>query len=188
MTRTPDPEDLLGDDTVYSSQLERRAAYEEAAVRFILTRFEMGAQIGRFVKELKTRTGQRSPKLSFAWFYSEFPDFPVRLGVGRTISISDLDPSLLFKPGKFERHFLYKDYLEMSAAIATDEREPVGMIFRWPSVTKFMILHGFGYNSEIQRPRYTTLASKGTYVKEAVVERLDGFLDDFVNWEPPSLD
>jgi hypothetical protein len=160
----PDPDQIFDGDFHWSQKLqESHAHYESTVVKKLLSYHKLPP----IPKELA---------VCFASFYEEYPEFPVTICVGNLWGISDIDLSELFK--HFTKTKIFKSY--QGCVDRFYEDKPLAMVFKWPRLSNFTVLHDAIHDFSIKAPVFLRPVGKDP-TKIYALEMIDSFLGG-INW------
>jgi hypothetical protein len=183
------------DDGWRSRGLRGRAAYEDAAVRRVLARFNLRPLARELAAESHERVGESY--CTFAAAELRLPTLPIRLRVGDVRALRRLTVPDLFD--RFSRTPICLAFDELLDAEGLDPLElPVGMIFRWSAETtyagregrevrrgirggKFMALHN--YPATREPGDATTRIVRGHRGLDLEIQTMDSMLDRIAGWQ-----
>lgn len=146
---------------------------EERMVRTVLTRMgnlEMAAEL-RELRRQRTGAGV----LTFDWFNTECPAFPVRLSARDLFGLHNLSVRDLFLG--FKKSVAWKAFEDArDEARAAEDGRPVGVCFSWPALGN-VILHDSRYAAQDQ---FRASWTYGRNHQWAYLDRLHPWLDALV--------
>lgn len=124
---------------------ERQENYE---AKFVLRFFqEAGVRLGRGVLEAQAKADTGESQLTFAWFRSRYPQFPVVLYAEKLRYVHEVTIADLFL--RFTKLKFLTVFEEKVRADGLDLRtRNAGLIFEWPGIGT-VVLHNLRRNSQI---------------------------------------
>jgi hypothetical protein len=130
---------IYASDIVEERRAAARVAYEERIVKKILVRGGLDGEIGKLCMRAKEKTGKA--RLTFEWFYEEYPSFPVYLSMRKVPFVYQVTPKDLFN--KFCSTPMFKIWEEFRDEAPVRDR-PVALVFDWPAVKGTqMVIHNW---------------------------------------------
>jgi hypothetical protein len=154
------------------------AAYEERIVKKLLVHLGLAGSAAELAKRAKEKTGKA--RLSFEWFYEEYPDFPIYLVMRRIPFAFKVGVKDLFN--KFCSTPMFKAWEEFRDEAPVEDK-PIGLVFDWPGVAGTqMIMHNGanGYFDFDNRVRIVRSIGRGRNVEPITVEQFIPFLDELL--------
>jgi hypothetical protein len=168
-------EDLSGLGAQFLAQAgASKAGYEATAVTKLMTHFGMREAYKTLEQRIELHW-QRP--VCFDDFHDTYPNFPFRMGVANVFGIVDLDMAELFK--RFTRTPIYVAYTELMDELEVDR---LAMVFSWPRVGKWVVIHNLLRDMEIPHPVFLRPIAKPKCV--IAIETIDAFLAG-TSWTPP---
>jgi len=153
-----------------------RDGLEGTAVRTILRKFRLDVRDAEQRAQERVSTGN----LSFPLFMELYPTFPAYLVFSRVWRISGFDNAALFKD--FRKTPIWKAYQQALEQVrGCGWRGYTAMLFAWPEVAKYMVLHDVPL-AAIRTHLRVCVGGKTTN-HEFSLEPLPGFLES-LTWVP----
>jgi hypothetical protein len=169
------PDDLLSDvfDRAAEAKSVSMAAYEERVVKKMLGKAQLGDQAKQIAYRVKDLTGKA--RVNFSWFYSEYPDFPIWLGIRKVPYVHKLSVSDLFnKWSSLPFMQMWADLCDESP----DSDKPVGLIFDWPGVKGTqLVLHNYKVDFDVNSLRIIRKIGQGKLAELVYLEQFEPFFD-----------
>lgn len=156
---------MHGQDAVERREAQDADRQESYESKFVLRFFqEAGVRLGRSVLEAQAKADTGESKLTFAWFRTRFPQFPVVLYAERLRYVHELTVADLFS--RFTKLKFVTVFDEKVRADGIDLRtRNAGLIFEWPGLGS-VVLHNLRRNSQIGNDN--TFHDGGTLIVRSV--------------------
>jgi hypothetical protein len=161
-------------------------SFEDSAVRAVLRKVGLERSISYLKSQCRDSTG--SDYLSFPWFHSAHPLFPVALSTAKLYGLSDRTASDLIT--RFTKTPIFKafmDFVEDDGILLKENH--AGLIFRWRA-KPMMVIHTYPREDEmVDSTKHWTRVSRvlgsGSGRIVVSIEPLDALLYNVAeNWKP----
>jgi len=131
------------------SMADQNASFEETIIKKLMAEAGCTYHLSSLRKEAASMNGGIH-LLTFDWFSSAFPGFPVRLGAARLTGTHKITCGQLFG-SSFTKLSFFKEYQHFLDQSGLDEEsERVGLVFNWSGVKtggRAMVLHNYPVSS-----------------------------------------
>ncbi len=162
--------DLYSKDAVEAYKADIQGAYEEKVLKKIMLTLGLEHEIKAMCNRVKQITGK--PKLTFSYFYSQYPNFPVWLSIQKLPYVHTVGVVDLFN--KFASNKIISTW--SSASDEAPEDVPVGLVFDYTGVHGVqLICHDWDVDMDVSETRICRRIGTGRgYI--VWIERLESFM------------